>query len=206
MHRHHKNYTQQGTPLAEAQKVLIMTHGRGDTAEGILGLAQYLKVKDFALLGLQATANTWYPYSFMAPVAENEPGLSSGLEVLKQIVEEVLAAGIKAENIYFLGFSQGACLTSEFLARNAHRYGGAFILSGGLIGPEIDRSNYQGDFGGMPILIGCSDVDHHIPLQRVKASTLVLQEMGAVLDERIYPNGPHSVVPDEIEAINQILG
>ncbi|MEL6588894.1 MAG: phospholipase [Bacteroidota bacterium] len=206
MHRHRKNYVLQGKPLAEASKAMIMIHGRGDTAEGILALSEYLKVKDFALLAPQATANTWYPYSFMAPVVQNEPGLSTGLGVIKQIVDEVLAAGIKAENIYFLGFSQGACLTSEFLARNGQRYGGAFILSGGVIGPEIDRSNYAGDFGGTPILIGCSDVDHHIPLQRVKNTTAILTEMGAKVTERIYPNGPHSVVQDEIELANQILG
>ncbi|MEM6344111.1 MAG: phospholipase [Bacteroidota bacterium] len=206
MHRHHKNYSHQGKPLAEAEKVMIMTHGRGDTAEGILELGQYLNVKDFALLAPQATANTWYPYSFMAPVVNNEPGLSTGLGVLKQIVEDVLAAGVKHENIYFLGFSQGACLSSEFLARNANRYGGAFILSGGVIGPEIDRLNYAGDFGGTPILIGCSDVDHHIPLQRVKDTTAIFTEMGAVVNERIYPNGPHSVVQDEIDIVNTILG
>lgn len=205
MHRHHKNVITQGVSLEKASKAMIMIHGRGGNAAGILGLARELNVARFALLAPQANQNTWYPYSFMAPVANNQPGLDTGLQVIGEIVADILAAGIQRENIYFLGFSQGACLCSEFLARNAHHYGGAFIYSGGVIGDAIDRTNYHGDFGGTPILIGCSDVDAHVPLHRVQDTTNIFTEMGAVVTERIYPNGPHSVLPDEIEITNSVL-
>ncbi|MCI4669058.1 MAG: dienelactone hydrolase family protein [Bacteroidia bacterium] len=205
MHRHTKNVTAAGKPLNEAKKAMIMVHGRGASPDSILSLREHLALEDFALLAPAATANTWYPYSFMAPTVQNEPGLSTGLGVIKQIVEDVLSAGIEKKDIYFLGFSQGACLTSEFLARNADTYGGAFIYSGGVIGDKIDKSNYQGNFGGTPILLGCSDVDAHVPLERVQASTKIFEEMGATVTERIYPNAPHTIFDDEIELTNQIL-
>jgi phospholipase/carboxylesterase len=206
MHRHHKVVVTAGAPLKEAAKAMIMVHGRGATAQSILDVANYLKVDGFALLAPQASANTWYPFSFMAPVTQNEPGLSTGLGVIRQMVRDILDAGIDSKNLYFLGFSQGACLTSEHLARNAKQYGGAFIYSGGVIGQRIDRSNYQGDFKNTPILIGCSDADPHVPLQRVRDTTAIFREMGAEVTERIYPNAPHTVLEDEIEATNQILG
>ncbi|MEO1449637.1 MAG: phospholipase, partial [Bacteroidota bacterium] len=146
MHRHHKNVVMSGTPVAEAKYAMVMVHGRGASADSILEVASLLEVDSFALLAPQASANTWYPFSFMAPTPQNEPGLSTGLGVIGQIVSDIEEAGIPAENIFFLGFSQGACLTSEFLARNGRRYGGAFIYSGGLIGPLIDSAPYQGDF------------------------------------------------------------
>ncbi len=205
MHRHHKNVTQAGKPLAEANYAMIMVHGRGAAPVNILEVANLLPVDDFALLAPAAAANTWYPYSFMAPTVDNEPGLSTGLGVIKQIVDEAVEAGIPTENIYLLGFSQGACLSAEFLARNAKRYGGAFLYSGGLIGPKIDRSPYQGDFQGTPILLGCSDIDAHVPLHRVQDSTQVLRDMGAEVDERIYPNAPHTIFKDEIEATIEVL-
>lgn len=205
MHRHTKNVTTAGLPLEHAQKAIIMVHGRGASPQSILELETYLHLKDFALLAPAAAAHTWYPYSFMAPTVQNEPGLSTGLGVLKQIIEEVRSAGIATKDIYFLGFSQGACLTAEFLARNADRYGGAFIYSGGLIGDKIDQSAYGGDFGGTPFLLGCSDVDAHVPLHRVQDSTAILSRMGAEVTERIYPNAPHTIFDDEIELTNKIL-
>jgi phospholipase/carboxylesterase len=205
MHRHHKDVVIDGTPLEKASQAMIMIHGRGGSAEGILSLADSLNVPGFCLLAPKANQQTWYPYSFMAPVVNNQPGLDTGLDVIRQILDDILAVEIKKENIYFLGFSQGACLTSEFLARNADRYGGAFIYSGGLIGEQIDRSNYGGDFGGTPIFLGCSDVDAHVPLHRVQDTTRILTEMGAEVTERIYPNGLHAVLEDEIEITNRIL-
>lgn len=205
MHRHHKQVSTAGKPLEEARRAMIMVHGRGATAPSILELADHLRVDDFALLAPQANQHSWYPYSFMAPVSSNEPGLSTGLEVIGQIVDDILAAGIPHERIYFLGFSQGACLTSEYLARYARRYGGAFLYSGGLIGREIDRGNYAGDFAGTPMLLGCSDVDPHVPLERVRETTRILTDMGAEVTERIYPNGPHTVYEDEIERTNAML-
>lgn len=205
MHQHSKVFKSAGTPLAEAKKAMILVHGRGANPDSILGLAQHLKVKDFALLAPEANQNTWYPYSFLAPVAQNEPGLSTGLELIGALVEDLLAAGLTKESIYFLGFSQGACLASEYLARNADRYGGGFIYSGGVIGEVVDRTNYSGDFGNTPILIGCSDVDAHVPLHRVKDSIQVFKDMGAEVTARIYPNAPHTIFEDEIRHTNDIL-
>ncbi|MEZ5044569.1 MAG: dienelactone hydrolase family protein [Saprospiraceae bacterium] len=205
MHRHIKQVVSQGLPLAQAQKALIMIHGRGASAEAILQLSQQLKVDGFTLLVPQAKDNTWYPHSFMAPVAQNEPGLSTGLGVIYELVAEVKESGIATNAIFFLGFSQGACLCSEFVARNGTQYGGVFLFSGGLIGAEIDRGPYQGDFKNTPIFLGCSDVDSHVPLHRVQESTAVFCEMGAQVTERIYPNAPHSVFANEIAFANAIL-
>src|SRR5215210_2807191 len=153
---HKKNIITAGKELTPTSKVLIMLHGRGGSAEDILSLASHLDVKDFALLAPQATNNTWYPYSFMAPPAQNEPWLSSALGLLKGIVNEILSNGISTENIYFLGFSQGACLTLEFVTRNATHYGGVVAFTGGLIGDKIYNENYTGDFQNTPVFLGSS--------------------------------------------------
>ncbi|MFB6453911.1 alpha/beta hydrolase [Chitinophaga sp. Hz27] len=194
-----------GKPVAEAEKALIMIHGRGATARDILTLAPHLHTSDFALLAPQATGNTWYPQSFMAPVAENEPWLSSALDVVKQLTDEVIAAGIKKENIYFLGFSQGACLTMEFIARNAAKYGGAVAFTGGLIGETINTNNYKGDFGKMPVFIGSSDPDFHVPVSRVHETTKVLQDMGADVTTAIYPQMGHTITQHEINEVNRLI-
>lgn len=200
-----KNTVWAGVPLAQAKRVLIMTHGRGASAQSILSLAAELAVDGFALAAPQATGNTWYPYSFLAPEAQNEPGLSSGLAVLKELLDTVKAAGISSENVYFLGFSQGACLTSEFVARHAQPFGGVFILSGGIIGDSVKTERYTGNFAGTPIFLGCSDVDAHVPKDRVQDSSEVFRTLGATVTERIYPNAPHSIFQDEIDHINHIL-
>jgi phospholipase/carboxylesterase len=200
-----KNTVWAGVPLDQAKRVLIMTHGRGASAQSILSLAAELAVDGFALAAPQATGNTWYPYSFLAPEAQNEPGLSSGLAVLKELLDTVKAAGILSENVYFLGFSQGACLTSEFVARHAQPFGGVFILSGGVIGDTVKTERYTGDFAETPIFLGCSDVDAHVPKDRVQDSSEVFRTLGATVTERIYPNAPHSIFQDEIDHINHIL-
>ncbi|AXE19065.1 phospholipase [Runella rosea] len=200
-----KNTVWAGEPLAQAKRVLIMTHGRGASAQSILSLAAELNVENTALAAPQATGNTWYPYSFLAPENQNEPGLSAGLQVLSQLVEEIKRQGFDSRQIYLLGFSQGACLTAEFAARNAQPLGGVFILSGGVIGDSIKAERYSGDFEGTPIFLGCSDVDSHVPLHRVQDSTEVFKNLGANITERIYPNAPHSVFQDEINHINQVL-
>lgn len=200
-----KNTVWAGVPLAQAKRVLIMTHGRGASAQSILSLAAELAVDGFALAAPQATGNTWYPYSFLAPESQNEPGLSSGLAVLKELLDTVKAAGISSENVYFLGFSQGACLTSEFVARHAQPFGGVFILSGGVIGDSVKTERYTGNFAGTPIFLGCSDVDAHVPKDRVQDSSEVFRTLGATVTERIYPNAPHSIFQDEIDHINHIL-
>jgi phospholipase/carboxylesterase len=143
---HKKNIIAAGKGLTMESNVLIMLHGRGGSAEDILSLSSHLTVKDYSLLAPQATNNTWYPYSFMAPPQQNEPWLSSALSLLKEIVNDVVDEGIGKENIYFLGFSQGACLTLEFTTRNANKYGGVAAFTGGLIGDKIYNENYKGDF------------------------------------------------------------
>ena len=200
-----KNTVWAGVSLDQAKRVLIMTHGRGASAQSILSLAAELAVDGFALAAPQATGNTWYPYSFLVPEAQNEPGLSSGLAVLKELLDTVKAAGISSENVYFLGFSQGACLTSEFVARHAQPFGGVFILSGGVIGDSVKTERYTGNFAGTPIFLGCSDVDAHVPKDRVQDSSEVFRTLGATVTERIYPNAPHSIFQDEIDHINHIL-
>lgn len=194
-----------GIELNKAKKVLIMIHGRGGSAEDMLSLAQSLHVQDYALLAPQATHNTWYPYSFMMPPDRNEPWLSSALDVLKQTVDEVIKKGIETENIYFTGFSQGACLTLEFLARNAAKWGGAATFSGGLIGDKIYMENYQGNFNQTPIFISSSNPDPHIPVERVYASIDILKDMKAEVTEKVYVNKGHYISQDEIDRANKLI-
>lgn len=202
---HPKNIITAGINLKDAGKVLIMIHGRGGSAEDILSLASHLQVKDFALLAPQAANNSWYPYSFMAPTSQNEPWLSSALSLLKHIVNDIIAQGIAEENIYFLGFSQGACLTLEFVIRNATKFGGVIAFSGGLIGDRINSGNYKGDFNGTPIFIGSSNPDPHIPVERVYATTNILKGMHANVTEKIYENMGHTISRDEIDLANKLV-
>lgn len=193
------------TPINEAQKALIMIHGRGANAEDILGLATHLNVDNYALLAPQATHSTWYPYSFIAPITQNEPWLSSALEILNQTVQTAVDNGIKPENIYFFGFSQGACLTLEFLARNAQKYGGAIAIAGGVIGEKISRENYRGNFEQTPVFIGTSNPDFHIPIERVYATENIFNEMNANVTLKVYNNFGHSINQDEIDWANKIV-
>jgi phospholipase/carboxylesterase len=188
---------------AGAEKVLILLHGRGGSAEDIIALADELPVERFELLAPQATAHSWYPYSFLAPVQQNEPWLSSALGVLKRLVSDTIALGIKQENIYFTGFSQGACLMLEFLARNGERYGGAAAFTGGLIGDQLYPQHYSGDFKGTPIFIGTSDPDPHVPLQRVHETTAQLTRMHANVLEKVYPGMGHTITADELKVASR---
>jgi phospholipase/carboxylesterase len=194
-----------GKSLNEAEKVLIMIHGRGGSAQDILSLSQHLNVEDYALLAPQATNGSWYPLSFIAPVEQNEPWLSSAIETVGKTVKTVLDVGIKAENIYFFGFSQGACLTLEFLARNAQRFGGAVAIIGGVIGEKINRENYKGDFAQTPIFLGTSNPDFHVPVERVYATANILKEMNADVTEKVYANFGHSINQEEMELANYII-
>ena len=196
---------QDGLRLAGARLVAILLHGRGASAEDILGLAGELRPKDIAYLAPQAAGSTWYPYSFLAPLEQNEPWLGSALGVIAGLVEHVEQQGIPAERIVLMGFSQGACLTLEFAARHARRYAAVVAFSGGLIGPPGTPRDYPGAFGGTPAFLGCSDSDPHVPLARVRESATVLGGMGAVVDERIYPRMGHTINADEIEAVGALL-
>lgn len=202
---HILNIKTAGIPLPQAEKALIMVHGRGGSAQDILSLSQHLNVKDYALLAPQALNHTWYPFSFIAPVEQNEPWLSSALEMVEETVKAAANAGIKPENIYFFGFSQGACLTLEFLARNAQKFGGAAAIIGGVIGDKINRENYKGDFAGTPIFLGTSNPDFHVPIERVYATANILREMNAEVIEKVYANFGHSINEEEIEIANSVI-
>lgn len=202
---HTKEYITAGKDLKQATKALIMLHGRGAQASDILSLAPHLQVGDYALVAPQATNYTWYPYSFMANPNHNEPWLSSALGVIGEVVKDVEAAGITKENIYFLGFSQGACLTLEFVTRNAVKWGGVVAFTGGLIGDILYTKNYKGDFAGTPVFIGTSNPDPHVPVERVQASTRILQSMHANVTEKIYTNMGHTVSKDEIDQANKLV-
>lgn len=194
-----------GKPLAEARGAVILIHGRGASAESILELAAYLPQPDLAWLAPQAADSTWYPYSFLAPLEKNEPYLSSALARVTEVVALAEAAGLPPERIFLGGFSQGACLASEFVARNARRYGGLIAFSGGLIGPDGTPRDYAGSLSGMPVFIGCSDVDPHIPVGRVHETAAVLARLGATVDSRIYPRMGHTINQDEMDAAAALL-
>jgi phospholipase/carboxylesterase len=202
---HTQQIVSAGKELSATNKVLILLHGRGGSAENILSLASHLNVEDYTLLAPQATSHTWYPYSFLAPPAQNEPWLPSALANLKALLEELYSKGIPSENIYFTGFSQGACLTLEFVTRNANRYGGVVAFTGGLIGDKIYRDNYAGDFKNTPVFIGTSDPDPHVPVERVYATTNILKELNASVTEKVYNNMGHTITQDEIEQANRLV-
>lgn len=194
-----------GTPLGQATAAMILVHGRGASAEDILSLGRELGRPDLAYLAPQAEGYSWYPYSFLAPMEKNEPGLSNGLALLGHLVERLGSEGIPPERTVLLGFSQGACLTLEYAARNARRFAGVAGLSGGLIGPPGTPRDYPGTFDGTPVFLGCSDRDPHIPLERVKETTAALARMGAQVTERIYPAMGHTVNEDELEHVRALL-
>ncbi|MBV9961049.1 MAG: dienelactone hydrolase family protein [Parafilimonas sp.] len=202
---HTKNIFTSGTQISEAKKALVMIHGRGAFAEDILSLSGYFNLNDFALVAPQAEGNTWYPYSFLMPPKQNEPWLTSALNVLSEIVDDINDEGINSEKIYFLGFSQGACLTLEFVTRNAKKWGGVVAFTGGLIGDKIYNENYKGDFMNTPIFIGSSDPDPHVPVERVHATESVLKNMYANLTVKIYPHMGHTINKDEINQANALV-
>jgi phospholipase/carboxylesterase len=194
-----------GQPLGTATKALILLHGRGGSAADILSLATHLRVADFAILAPQAPGNSWYPRSFLAPPAQNEPYLSAALAAVGQAAAVAQAQGIAPENLYFGGFSQGACLTLEYVARHVTRYGGVVAFTGGLIGDRVYLENYGGDLAGTPIFIGTGDPDAHVPVERVRASTAILTSLGAAVTEKVYPNLGHTVSREEIDMANQLI-
>ena len=194
-----------GKKFDEANKVLIMIHGRGASAEDILSLAPHLNVNDHTLIAPQATNNSWYPYSFLVPPQKNEPWLSSALSVINKIVIDLIEKGKSKGNIFFLGFSQGACLTLEYITRNADKYGGVAAFTGGLIGDKIYSENYNGDFSQTPVFIGTSNPDPHVPVERVYATANILRNMNASVTEKVYNNMGHTINQDEIDSANNLI-
>ncbi len=194
-----------GTPLAQAKGALVMLHGRGGTAANIISLAGEFNISDMAIIAPQAANNTWYPYSFMAPVAQNQPQLDAALQLVSKTVDEITKAGIPAEQIYFAGFSQGTCIMLEYLARNAKQYGGAAAFTGGLIGEQLATANYKGNFNNTPILLSTGDPDPHVPLTRVEESAAILKGMGAGVTVKVYEGRPHTITRQEIEMADQLI-
>lgn len=195
---------QSGEPLETARAAMILVHGRGASAADIMTVGAELTHAGFAYLAPEAAGHAWYPHPFTAPMESNEPHLSSALGVLETLVGRV-SAHVPAERVILLGFSQGACLTLEFAARHARRYGAVIGFSGGLIGPDGTPRDYPGSFAGTPVFIGCSDVDPHIAKGRVVQAGEVLARMGAKVDVRLYPNMAHTVNADEIEAATRLV-
>ncbi len=194
-----------GHKLVGAGGAVILLHGRGGSAEDILDLGTAFHHPEVVYLAPQAAANTWYPYSFLAPIPENEPWLTSALDKVGKTVGDILHAGIAREKIVIAGFSQGACLASEFVARNAERFGGLIAFSGGLIGPPGTEFRYEGNLQGTPAFFGGVDPDAHVPWQRVQDSAAVLSAMGADVIVRRYPGMPHTIIREEIEEARRLI-
>jgi phospholipase/carboxylesterase len=205
MEMHQNELVTAGTPIEKAEKALIMIHGRGGTAEDILTVADHFNVDGFALVAPKAYNNSWYPLSFMAPEDQNQPWLDSALELLKQTEAELNSQGIASENIYFFGFSQGACLILEYITRNAKRYGGAVAIIGGLIGENINTGDYITDFQGTPVFIGTSDPDAHVPLERVERTADILKNKNAEVLLEVFENAGHTILQQEITIANNFI-
>lgn len=194
-----------GVPLKEAKKVCIMVHGRGDSASRFIKMHQSLEVDHMAYVAPQAIAHTWYPQSFMAPLHRNQPQLDMALSALDEMLDDLDGLGFHKKCIFFLGFSQGACLLLEFLTRHARHYGGVVALSGGLLGPKIDKKRYEGDFDHTPFFLGCSKSDPHIPEKRVLETEKVLQSFNAKVYRKIYPDLGHTVNDEELHFAESIF-
>jgi phospholipase/carboxylesterase len=194
-----------GAPLAEAKGAVVLLHGRGGSAEDILSLAQPLYREGLAYLAPQAAGHRWYPNSFLAAREANEPWLSSALEKVGSVVAEIEAAGVPRSHIVIAGFSQGACLATEFVASNPARYAGLIAFTGGLIGPPDANLHHEGSLAGTPALFLSGDPDPHVPWQRVQASAAELERMGAVITARRYPGRPHTITPEEVELARALI-
>jgi phospholipase/carboxylesterase len=205
MYTHSKQISLGGAPAAKAKAALILLHGRGASAADIMRLSREFNAGEIAVYAPQATNNSWYPYSFLEPVEGNEPALSSALTIIDEVVAQVLADGFTVDKVYFAGFSQGACLTLEYITRNAKQYGGTVAFTGGLIGEELNPDNYKGDFAGTPVLITTGDPDPHVPLSRVEQSVAVLKQMNANVTLKVYKGRQHTISYDEIALANQLV-
>jgi phospholipase/carboxylesterase len=194
-----------GAPLTRAKAVVVMLHGRGANASDMLSLAEVFAQPDLAYLAPQAAGQSWYPYTFLAPLVRNEPFLSSALRMLETLLGRLSTDGYELGRVVLLGFSQGACLALEYAARHALRHGGLVGLSGGLIGPDGTPRDYAGHLAGTPVFLGCSDVDPHIPVERVHETARVLGGLGGVVTKRIYPGMGHAINEDEIRQVRSLL-
>ena len=195
-----------GSAIEKAGAAIIMIHGRNAAPENILDLLPVLDRPQFAALAPAAPGGAWYPFSFMAEREKNEPGISDGLALIGSLVADLIANGFPTQKIMLLGFSQGACLTSEFAIRNPRRYGGVMVLSGGVIGaPGTTWDDVTGSLDSTPVFLGCSDIDSHIPASRVLESEQVFKKLSASVTRRLYPGMGHLVNKDEIEHVQVVM-
>jgi phospholipase/carboxylesterase len=194
-----------GRPLDSATGVVVLIHGRGASAEDILGLSEELYHPEMAYLAPEAAGHSWYPRSFLAPIAQNEPWLTSALAMLSKLVDRATRAGIPPDKLIVSGFSQGACLATEFVARHPARYGALICFTGGLIGPPGTKFKFEGDLAGTPVFMGAGDPDPHVPWHRVEESAQVLRGLGADVTLRRYPNMGHSINQDEIAEARKLV-
>lgn len=201
---HSYKIVERGTSLDEAKKAIVLIHGRGAPPEDILSLADFLETKNSYVVAPEASRYVWYPLSFLAPREQNQPWLNSALENITRLINDI-NKHIPAENIFLMGFSQGACLTAEVASRNAQKYGGIAIFTGGLIGAEIDSKNYNGNFDGTPVYLSNGDNDPHIPLQRTEDTFEILEKMGAKITKEIFPGRPHTIQMEEIDKVKQLF-
>lgn len=205
MYTHKKQYITTGAASADARAALIMLHGRGAAAGDIVRLSSALNVDSLAIYAPQATNRSWYPYSFMADDEQNQPALASALEVLNELVSDVNKEGISSDRIYFLGFSQGACLTLEYIARHPARYAGVIAFTGGLIGKTLSPGEYAGDLMKTPVLITTGVPDEHVPFGRVQETVKILENMNADLTVKVFEGRRHTIINDEITLANDVI-
>ncbi|GMQ28303.1 alpha/beta hydrolase [Algoriphagus confluentis] len=196
------NVIKKGLSLQEAKQAIILVHGRGATADSILSLSSHLNLTDYAILAPQANGNSWYPFGFMASDEGNKVALTIALEMLHQVFAEILDSGIPASKIVLAGFSQGACLSLEFAARNAQKLGGVVAFTGGLIGEKLRADNYSGDFQQTPVFIGSSNRDFHVPASRIQDSAALLRQMGAEVTVKLFDDPDHTIRAEEIDWVN----
>jgi len=196
---------QRGAALDSAKGAVVLLHGRGASAEDILELAQDFDLPELVYLAPEAAEHTWYPYSFLSPIEQNQPWLDSALKLVGETLQRAISAGIERQKVAIVGFSQGACLATEFVVRNATRYGGLVAFTGGLIGPPGAKFVYSGDLAGTPCFLGAGDRDPHVPWKRVEESAAVLSDLRAAVTLRRYPGLPHTINQDEIDHAKMIL-
>jgi predicted esterase len=196
---------QRGAALDSATGAVVLLHGRGASAEDILGLVQDFDMPELAYLAPEASEHTWYPYSFLSPIELNQPWLDSALKLVAETLQRAITAGIERQKIAIIGFSQGGCLATEFVARNAARYGGLVAFTGGLIGPAGAKFAYSGELSGTPCFLGAGDRDPHVPWKRVEESASALSRLGGNVTLRRYPGLPHTINEDEIDHAKIIL-
>jgi phospholipase/carboxylesterase len=199
------NWIQAGIPLSQSKKAIILLHGRGASAESILSLASYLDLADFSIFAPHAAQRTWYPYGFMASDQGNLSALNSSLQQVSLLFQFLIENGKGPEQIYVMGFSQGACLSLEFAARSAQKLGGVVAFTGGLIGEKLEEKKYSGDFQGTPILLSSSAHDMHVPAKRIHDSSQLLQKMGAEVSLKFFKDELHTIRPEELTWVNQTL-